>query len=69
MYFEFHRGVYTTQAAHKRNMRTSEVATLDAEKLASLAWLNGQPYPNPELTESWKKSPSTASTTSPPAPA
>jgi alpha-mannosidase len=55
LYFEYHRGVYTTQAAHKRNMRTSEVATLDAEKLASLAWLNGQPYPNPELTENWKK--------------
>jgi alpha-mannosidase len=55
LYFEYHRGVYTTQAAHKRNMRTSEVATLDAEKLASLAWLNGLPYPNPELTENWKK--------------
>ncbi|WP_433973807.1 glycoside hydrolase family 38 C-terminal domain-containing protein [Tunturiibacter lichenicola] len=55
LYFEYHRGVYTTQAAHKRNMRTSEVATLDAEKLASLAWLNGKPYPNAELTESWKK--------------
>jgi alpha-mannosidase len=55
LYFEYHRGVYTTQAAHKRNMRTSEVATLDAEKLASLAWLAGKPYPNAELTESWKK--------------
>ena len=55
LYFEYHRGVYTTQAAHKRNMRTSEVATLDAEKLASFAWLNGQPYPNAELTENWKK--------------
>ena len=36
-------------------MRTSEVATLDAEKLASLAWLDGQPYPAAELTENWKK--------------
>src|SRR5260370_34327878 len=36
-------------------MGTSEVATLDAEKLASLAWLDGQPYPNAELTENWKK--------------
>ncbi len=42
LYFEYHRGVFTTQAAHKRNMRASEVATLDAEKLASLAWLNGK---------------------------
>ena len=55
LYLEFHRGVFTTQAAHKRNMRTSETATLDAEKLASLAWLDGQPYPSNELTENWKK--------------
>ena len=54
LYFEYHRGVFTTQAAHKRNMRASEVATLDAEKLASLAWLNGRAYPGSELTESWK---------------
>ncbi|HWW97681.1 MAG TPA: glycoside hydrolase family 38 C-terminal domain-containing protein [Edaphobacter sp.] len=55
LYFEYHRGVFTTQAAHKRNMRTSETATLDAEKLASLAWLNGKPYPADQLTENWKK--------------
>jgi alpha-mannosidase len=55
LYFEYHRGVFTTQAAHKRNMRTSETATLDAEKLASFAWLDGQPYPAAELTENWKK--------------
>jgi alpha-mannosidase len=55
LYFEYHRGIFTTQAAHKRNMRTSEVATLDAEKLASLAWLDGQPYPADQLTDNWKK--------------
>jgi len=55
LYFEYHRGIFTTQAAHKRNMRTSEVATLDAEKLASLAWLQGKPYPADQLTENWKK--------------
>jgi alpha-mannosidase len=55
LYFEYHRGIFTTQAAHKRNMRTSEVATLDAEKLASLAWLNGRPYPADQLTDNWKK--------------
>ncbi len=54
LYFEYHRGIFTTQAAHKQNMRTSEVATLDAEKLASLAWLNGRAYPGDELTENWK---------------
>ena len=36
-------------------MRTSEVATLDAEKLASLAWLDGKPYPANQITENWKK--------------
>jgi alpha-mannosidase len=55
LYFEYHRGVFTTQAEHKRSMRTSEVATLDAEKLASLAWLDGRPYPADQLTENWKK--------------
>jgi alpha-mannosidase len=55
LYFEYHRGVFTTQAEHKRSMRTTEVATLDAEKLASLAWLQGRPYPADQLTENWKK--------------
>jgi alpha-mannosidase len=54
LYFEYHRGVFTTQAQHKRSMRTSEVATLDTEKLASLAWLDGRPYPADQLTENWK---------------
>jgi alpha-mannosidase len=55
LYFEYHRGVYTTQANHKRNMRESEVEVLDAEKWASLAWLDGEKYPGAELTEDWKK--------------
>jgi alpha-mannosidase len=54
LYFEYHRGIFTTQAQLKRNLRTSEVATLDAEKLASLAWLNGRPYPNDQVTDNWK---------------
>ena len=55
MYFEYHRGVMTTQANHKRNMRESEEWALNAEKYASLAWLGGKPYPAEELTEAWKK--------------
>ncbi len=55
LYFEYHRGVFTTQAQHKRNMRESEERMLNAEKLASLAWLSGDAYPNTELTEAWKK--------------
>ena len=55
MYFEYHRGVMTTQANHKRNMRQSEEQVLNAEKWASLAWLDGQIYPATEITEDWKK--------------
>ena len=55
LYFEYHRGVMTTQAAHKRNMRESSEETLNAEKWASLAWLDGDAYPGQELTEDWKK--------------
>jgi alpha-mannosidase len=55
LYFEYHRGVMTTQANHKRNMREAEEQMLDAEKWASLAWLNGKSYPATELTEDWKK--------------
>jgi alpha-mannosidase len=56
LYFEYHRGVMTTQAAHKRNMRESSIEALDAEKWASLAWvLAGQAYPSNDLTEDWKK--------------
>ena len=55
LYFEYHRGVYTSQAKHKAANRQSEAATLNAEKLASFAWLQGQPYPAADLTENWKK--------------
>ncbi len=55
LYFEYHRGVFTTQANHKRNMRDSEEQLLNAEKYSSLAWLSGNPYPAAPLTEAWKK--------------
>jgi len=55
LYFEYHRGVMTTQAQHKRNMRESSEQVLNAEKWASLAWLDGNSYPAAELTEDWKK--------------
>ncbi len=55
LYFEHHRGTYTTQANQKRNIRDSEVQLLTAEKYASLAWLDGLPYPAKELNEAWKK--------------
>jgi alpha-mannosidase len=55
LYFEYHRGVYTTQADHKRNMRESEEWLLNAEKFSSLAWLQGLDYPQTPLNEAWKK--------------
>jgi alpha-mannosidase len=55
LYFEYHRGVMTTQANHKHNMRTAEEEMLNAEKFSSLAWLYGSKYPADELTEDWKK--------------
>lgn len=56
LYFEYHRGVMTTQAVHKHNMRTSEEEVLNAEKYASLAWvLDGRAYPSDQITEDWKK--------------
>jgi alpha-mannosidase len=55
LYFEYHRGVYTTQANHKRNMRESEEWLLNAEKFSSLAWLQGLDYPQTPINEAWKK--------------
>ncbi|MGB8011880.1 MAG: glycoside hydrolase family 38 C-terminal domain-containing protein [Terriglobales bacterium] len=55
LYFEYHRGVFTSQANHKRNMREAEEQVLNAEKYSSLAWLSGVSYPGAELTEAWKK--------------
>jgi alpha-mannosidase len=59
LYFEYHRGVMTTQANHKRNMREAEVEVLNAEKWSSLAWAlpgwQSISYPGNELTEDWKK--------------
>ena len=59
LYFEYHRGVMTTQANHKANMRHSEEQVLNAEKWASLAWVlpgtGTSKYPGAELAEDWKK--------------
>ena len=54
LYFEYHRGVFTTQAETKRRIRRAEVLTLDAEKYASLASLFDLPYPQDEFELTWK---------------
>jgi alpha-mannosidase len=55
LYLEYHRGVFTTQARHKEEMRRAETEMLDAEKISSLAWLDGASYPYGPFTEAWKK--------------
>lgn len=54
LYFEYHRGTYTTQAKTKKGNRKVEVALHDAECLAALASLDGHAYPSAKLDELWK---------------
>ncbi len=51
LYFEYHRGTYTTQARTKRGNRRCEVALHDAEFLAAVA---GGEYPRDVLDRLWK---------------
>jgi alpha-mannosidase len=54
LYFEYHRGTYTTQARIKRDNRNGEVLLHDAELLAALAHRTaGYAYPTAELAEAW----------------
>ncbi len=55
LYFQYHRGVQTSQSETKRGNRKGEVALLDAEKLASIGTLFGQSYPQADFDASWKK--------------
>ncbi|MFZ0480589.1 MAG: alpha-mannosidase [Terriglobales bacterium] len=55
LYFQYHRGVLTTQAETKRRIRRSEENILNAEQVSSLAYLLGRPYPQDELLRDWKR--------------
>src|SRR4051812_21562010 len=55
LYLEFHRGVFTTQAATKNNNRKSEEILLNAEKLASISTLFGASYPHADFEQAWRK--------------
>ena len=55
LYFEYHRGVQTTQAETKRRIRQNEEAMLTAEKFASVASLFGEIYPQQLMEYSWKR--------------
>ncbi|NQT92718.1 MAG: alpha-mannosidase, partial [Lentisphaerae bacterium] len=54
LYFELHRGTYTTQARTKKNNRLCENALHNTEWLASMAWLDGMPYPTRPLNACWE---------------
>ncbi len=62
LYFELHRGTYTTQANNKRNNRKSELMLHDVEYLATLASIkhaiNGSKseykYPKEDIDDMWE---------------
>jgi alpha-mannosidase len=61
LYFELHRGTYTTQANNKRNNRKSEFMLRDIEYLATLATIkNGfgkkscYKYPKKDIDDMWE---------------
>jgi alpha-mannosidase len=55
LYFEYHRGTYTTQAANKRDNRRCELLLRDVEILSSLNFIDGNnSYPKVELDKLWK---------------
>jgi len=53
LYFEYHRGTYTSMARNKRSNRKSEFMLMDLELLSVLA-LAKIPYPKAELEDMWK---------------
>ncbi len=54
LYFEYHRGVQTTQAETKKRIRRNEELMLNAEQSASLASLYGETYPQHLFEREWK---------------
>jgi alpha-mannosidase len=56
LYFELHRGTYTTHAAIKKGNRKGELALRAVEILSSLACIRDSNFENPkdELDRLWK---------------
>ena len=56
LYFELHRGTYTTQANNKLNNRKSEILLHDVEYLATLATIKEKSYkyPKKEIDDMWE---------------
>ncbi|KAL2270134.1 hypothetical protein VTJ83DRAFT_2318 [Remersonia thermophila] len=57
LYFELHRGTYTTQAKNKRDNRRAEVVLRDLELLATIASVKDKTYkyPKKEFDSMWEK--------------
>ncbi len=56
LYLQYHRGCYTTQAETKRLIRYNEELLQNAEKFASLAFVNARrPYDNVAFEDIWKR--------------
>ncbi|KAH6854250.1 glycosyl hydrolases family 38 N-terminal domain-containing protein [Chaetomium sp. MPI-CAGE-AT-0009] len=56
LYFELHRGTYTTQSNNKRDNRKSEVVLRDLELLATIASIKDKSYkyPKAEIDAMWE---------------
>eukprot|EP01119_Soliformovum_irregulare_P015322 TRINITY_DN4303_c0_g1_i2.p1 TRINITY_DN4303_c0_g1~~TRINITY_DN4303_c0_g1_i2.p1 ORF type:complete len:713 (-),score=261.49 TRINITY_DN4303_c0_g1_i2:116-2254(-) len=55
LYFEYHRGTYTSQAKNKLHNRKCEYLLREIELYAGLATtVNGSPYPRQEMEKLWK---------------
>lgn len=56
LYFELHRGTYTTQANTKLNNRKSEIMLRDLEYLATLATMKSKTYqyPKKDIDDMWE---------------
>ena len=54
LYFEYHRGTYTSMARNKRSNRESEFLLMDLELLSVLAEDCGAAYPAERLDAMWK---------------
>jgi alpha-mannosidase len=55
LYFEYHRGVMTTQAETKKRIRKTEELLLNAEKFSAIATLYGRRYPSEDFDRGWKR--------------
>ncbi|KAF7937758.1 uncharacterized protein EAE97_007554 [Botrytis byssoidea] len=56
LYFELHRGTYTTQANNKRNNRNSEIMLHNIELLSTIASLKSKDfkYPKEDIDDMWE---------------